>query len=449
MINNPLRLFVIVMFIGIVPLQSLDAQSLRERLESVFEETLSPDNLFLGPFNHGEHFRPSSSEATAATIGTFSNFISANISSFPLSSTAAGLTFDFSGSAPISTSTSLGPIFSERAQTLGRNKLNMGFSFSYLNFTKLRGVDTDDLRFTFFHEDVGGPGGPGPSGTIGDDPNGNEFDTIELRLNSDFSASIFSFVFTYGLTNRMDIGLAIPYITVSMKGTPSARVIPRTALSRQDTASHHWGDENIPQYAFEPTPLNDDAVGIGDIAIRAKYNFVRNDNMDFAGLVEYRPSSGDKDDFLGAGDPSLRFQMIFSTIRGNFAPHINIAYENRGSSVDRDEIELFLGYDQKLTDWLTLGIDFMGEFEIGDEVAELRFPEPLTIQGAGPWAAFTETVSATNIPEFTSDHNINAAFGFKLNPKQNLIIISNVFMPLNDGGLRSSFIPTAGFEFIF
>ena len=444
----------------------LFGQSLKDAIQGIFDEVLLPTDqggsLFLsGPGGaHGRHFIPSAVEASNTTITSFANFVSANISSFPLSSSTAGLTFDFSSGVPISTSTSLGPIFAERAQTLGRNRFNMGFNFSYLNLKKWRGVNTEDIRFTFQHDDFAGPnpGPPTPSGIIGDDRFGTEFDHIDLFMNLDFSANVFVFHAAYGITNRLDIGIAVPYITVSVEADPIAKMNSLTSLSsaNRDTTgalisagkpTHFWTSDTA--LVFEPTPVKDDAVGIGDVALRLKYNFLRGKTIDLAALAEYRFATGDENDFLGAGDPSYKGHLIFSSILGNFSPHLNVGYEHRGNRYDRDEVEVFLGYDQKISEVLTLAIDFLGEFEVGEEVEELRFPESVTIQGANEWAAFTQEVSLTNIPNFTNDHIMNGTVGFKLIPKENLLFFGNVFVPLNDGGLRSSFVPTAGFEFNF
>lgn len=428
-------------------------QSLQDDIENIFNEVLSPENLFLGEFEHGRHFLPSSVSSSQATINSFGNFISANVSSFPLSSTTAGLTFDFSTGVPVSTTTSLGPIFSERAQTLGSGRLNLGFNFSYLTLNKLRGVNTKDIRFTFTHQDIGGPTGNNPSGIIGDDRFGTEFDTIDLFMNLDFNATILAFLATFGITNRLDIGVAVPFVNVAVEGQPVARMNPLTALARQDTATHFWGDPSDPQLTFRPTPIKDDATGFGDISIRLKYNFLRGKTIDLAALAEYRPPTGDEEDFLGAGEASYKGQVIISSIIGDFAPHLNLAYEKRGNKFDRDEIEVFAGYDQKVFESLTLAIDFLGEFEIGEEIEELKFPEPITLQGDssmfGNWQYFRQEVSITNFPNFKYDHIMNASVGLKFSPKENLLIIGNVFVPLNDGGLRSDVIPTLGFEFNF
>ncbi|MEW6752239.1 MAG: hypothetical protein AB1505_14850, partial [Candidatus Latescibacterota bacterium] len=443
-----------------LPPSSSSGQSLKSDLQGVFDEVLKPTNeggrlvLTGAQGAHGRHYLPSSVEASAATIRAFSSFLSANISSFPLGSTAAGMTFDFSGGAPVGTTTSLGPIFTERAQTVGRGRLNVGLNVSYLNLRKLRGVDTEDIRFTFFHDDVGGPGDIPPelhpSGVTGDDPSGNELDHIDLFMNMDLNATLAAFYVAYGVTDRLDVGVAVPYVTMSLDADPVARMNPLSVLSRgyQDTVTtinatplHFWGSADSPLLTYDARPVRQNAVGLGDLALRAKYNLLRGQGVDVAGLVEYRPPTGNEDDFLGAGAHSLRGQVIVSAIRGDFSPHLNLGYDIRGSEFDRNEVELFTGYDQKIGEGLTLAVDFLGEFEVGSADEASDFPQTVRVQGSGAFARFTEVVSLTSVPNRARDHTLNGSFGLRFRPRADLTVVGNVLVPLNDGGIRSSAIP--------
>ena len=58
------------------------------------------------------------------------------------------------GGVPVSTSTSAGPIFAERAQTLGRGRVLGGISRTSFGFATLRGVDMNNIQLTFTHENV-------------------------------------------------------------------------------------------------------------------------------------------------------------------------------------------------------------------------------------------------------------------------------------------------------
>ena len=67
----------------------------------------------------GSTSRSPTSRPTRRSQQAFTIPIGSSLSNFPLSSTVSGLTFDFSTGAPVATTASLGPIFAERAQTIG------------------------------------------------------------------------------------------------------------------------------------------------------------------------------------------------------------------------------------------------------------------------------------------------------------------------------------------
>jgi hypothetical protein len=112
-----------------------------------------------------------------------------------------------------------------------------------------------------------------------------------------------------------------------------------------------------------------------------------------------------------------------------------------------------VGYDQKVTEWLTFAADFLGSYEISSN-KEFQFPSESVIVEGTPLIHHVpkyvkKEVSLTNVPYFSHDNLSNGSFGLKINPKKEMVFVANVIIPFNDGGLRSTFIPTVGFEFSF
>ena len=103
----------------------------------------NPDSIRI----HGDHFVP----AAVASNGTVILFLTNSIGqqrgqrTSELHQRRLHLQ-SFEGGAPTLTSTSAGPIFGERAQTLGKGRLLAGLSHTGLNFKTLRGVDLANLR---------------------------------------------------------------------------------------------------------------------------------------------------------------------------------------------------------------------------------------------------------------------------------------------------------------
>jgi len=82
------------------------------------------------------------------------NSLAASVSNTPVGSTSSGVTYQFVGGLPVKTATSGGPIFGERAQTLGKGRFFVGTNISAMHFERLRGVRMDDVEFNFTHQDT-------------------------------------------------------------------------------------------------------------------------------------------------------------------------------------------------------------------------------------------------------------------------------------------------------
>lgn len=417
---------------------TIRAEDMRAELQRAFDDVLAI-SLGSSPGQHGNHFKPDNVATSGRIISALTSFVGANVSSFPLSSTATGLTFDFSGGVPVPVTTSAGPVFAERATTIGRGKFNFGGNLSYLNLARIRGVATEDVEFNFVHQDVAESG-------LGDIP--FEYDFITLDMNLDMDAVVAAAYATYGLTERIDLGVAIPITSVSMKATPHARMTSYTYASSGNAQHFFGGTTDAPNLEYDAPEISASSAGIGDIALRAKGNFYRGQRADLGALIEVRLPTGDEDRFLGAGSIAYKFGLISSGHLGAINPHANLSYEVRESDIDRDEIQLILGYDQKVTDNLTLAAEWMGGYEIGPEIDALQFGDATAMAPMyeGVPTTPTQRVWPTNIPGYSADNIIDASFGIKYTPRPNMLLVANVILPVNNGGMRSDFIPSVGIE---
>lgn len=412
---------------------------LNQVFDNVFNSILR-DALKLsegGAAVHGSHFFEAADKATSVLTPALSSLIASNVSSFPLSSTVAGITFDFSTGMPVKITESLGPIFAETAQTLGKGKVNVGFNYTYLSLSKFRGLDTEEMRFTFTHQDVTN------DGTLGESL--NESDTIDLFLGMDINASIFALSATVGITDNFDIGVAIPVININLTGEAKAAINSHTFAVR-DTANHRFNDDGANPELETRVPYDETTSGFGDVTVRLKYNFLRGGGVDLAALMDLRLIPGDEEDFLSSGKANMRFSWIMSKKIGNFTPHLNFGYDRRPAFLDSDEFEFALGFDQKLAKGITFAAEILGEFDLDkDEKIEL-FPGTTRIvdRDIAGQVLGERQVDLSNIPEKDNDHTINAAFGFRAAPSERVIFFGNVLVRLNDGGLRSRVVPTFG-----
>lgn len=442
-----LRTLCLVLLLGLFSHSRPTHAQLDETLQTVFDQILR-ENFELSPGPHANHFLPAADIASQALTPALNNLIASNVSSFPLSSTIAGVTFDFSTGQPLSISESQGPIFAEIGETLGRDKLMISTNATYLSLNRLRGMPLDEVSFTFTHEDTGAPG-------LGDDP--NESDVVNVTLGLDVDATIFSFAATYGITSNFDVGIAVPIVTLALRGTARA-VVDSYTLFVQDQfgggARHFFdGDSQNPvltdEVAYEET-----ATGLGDIALRFKYRVPVGRALSTAALLDVRLPTGDQNNFLGTGSENIRFLLVGSRRMGSFTPHVNAGYSYRGANYDSDEIELIVGFDQKIGGGLTFALDVLSNIDLQSGEA-IRFYDPAagpttTIRAQSPapplgtGAQADRVVNVSNIPDRDYDSRVDAAAGFRFAPSDRFQLLGNILVPLQDGGLRSNVVPTLG-----
>lgn len=422
----------------------LDAQSMEGVLNDLFVFQGSGDALFLvgsagvpSTEAHGDHFIPSEVESNGTLLSVFTNAIASNIANFPLSSTVSSQTFSFVGGVPTPTSSSFGPIFAERAQTLGRGRFDVGFNYSAINFSQIRGTPLDDVRLNFIHDDVDFPncdvifetdcsqhGAPAW-----------EHDVISLNLNLDIEAEIFAFYASVGVLDWLDLSVAVPVVSLSLGGTSVARVEPASTTP----LNHFFGGTPENPVLEAQSSASGSTTGLGDVAGRAKARVLDGEEVDVALLGEVRLPTGREEDFLGNGHTSARGLLIVSATLGAFSPHVNAGYVVRGGDDTDDAVALVAGFDHRLSEWATFAADILGDFAIGDTGPE--FPEEFTFQ-----VPFRRTVEQTNIPN-RRDDRLDASIGFKLRTGSGVVLVANALIALNDGAMRDRVIPTFGLQY--
>lgn len=397
----------------------------------VFKQVLEKD-LILSPGEHARHYLDAAAEADSVLTRGLNALIASNVSSFPLTATVAGVTFDWSTGKPVSITQSLGPIFAETAETLGKGKINIEVNFTYLNLTKFRGLATEDIRFAFTHQDVN------ENDILGDIS--FEADVLDLILGLDVNASIFASSATVGVTNNFDVGLTVPVVNLELSGEANAVLDGPTSA-----ALHVFQAGNV----IDIVPYEESATGFGDVALRLKYSFLRRADVNLAALLDVRFPTGKKEDFLGTGETNTRLSLIGSKKAGNFTPHFNLGYNRRPADLDSDEFELAAGFDQKVAEGVTVAVDFLGEFDVSGKDAIRFFPEKTVTIVNQQQPNIARKVDLTNIPQRDNDNTLNAAFGFRIAPSERILFLGNILVPLNDGGLRSEFTPTIGMTLSF
>jgi len=425
------------------------AQNLRQRISDLFIFGEGQEPLFLAgsgdPSNpvalqaHGEHFIPSSSAENSALISSISDALAQSISSIPIGSTSGSESFHFVGGVPVRTSTSAGPIFAERAQTLGRGRALVGISTTAFRFATLRGVDMNQLQLTFTHQNVDFPGCDAAFG--GDCTKYGvpafENDVMDFRLSMDLDVRVTSAYVTYGVNDRFDVGLVIPIVSADFRGESFAQLSPFGGT----TSAHYFaGTSANPVLSASRQSLGSSA-GLGDVALRAKVNLRETQEASVAVLLDAVFPTGSEEDLLGSGKFAGSAVGILDAHFGDFSPHANVGYLHHAGDRQNDAVLATVGFDHRMRENVTLAVDLVSDLQVGD--SKLVLPGSVTYE-----SPFRRTLNPTNIPEIRDDI-VNGSFGVKVAPARRTIIVLNALFPLNRGGMRPNLVYYAALERTF
>lgn len=414
-----------------VPRLPLAAQTLREQIRTdlfTFGNCGEPLCLAGALGGHGSHFIPATQSAAGDILDLLGNALAASVSNTPVGSTSSGVTYQFVGGLPVKTATSGGPIFGERAQTLGKGRFFVGANVTAMHFERLRGVRMDDILFNFTHEDVA------PLDTLGNP--GYENDVIGVRVAMNVSLIVTTFVASYGLVDGVDLSVAVPIVHASVQGTSVATIMPAEFPS-----PHRFGGSDSAPVMTAVAGMDGSASGLGDVAARLKVNVTQSSGFGAAILLDGRFPTGDEQNLLGSGKFSGRGLAIVSAKFGSVAPHLNFGYVFRGAKQETNSILATLGFDNAVASWATMAFDLLSEWQVGD--SKLLIPGPVQYQ-----QPFAHTVFPTNIPSQRDDF-LSASVGFKFQTPRGILITTNALFPLRNAGMQPIAVWTAGLEYNF
>lgn len=387
-------------------------------------EPLCLDNSVNATNGHGRHFIPDIIARNGAIVDFLADAIAANASNLPLSATGSGVTFRFVGGLPVRTSSSLGPVFGERAQTLGRGRLVVGSNISGTSFSSLRGVPLDELILNFAHDDVDPPGLGRPV---------RENDILQVRLDLNVNLLVTTFFTTFGLSDAVDVGVAVPIVHTGLTGRSLGIILPFGI----PTSHFFAGDSANPVLTARASTFGF-ATGVGDVALRLKANLRSSERFAAAFMGDARLPTGNEDDLTGSGHFGMRGLFLASSRLGSVSPHVNLGYDLRTGQGRSDAILATGGFDQPMSDWATLAVDVITEWQVGS--GALRLPEAIHYE-----YPVERTIVPTNIPNL-KDHRAHGSFGMKFRVLGGPILVANALVPLRRGGLESRFVWTLGLD---
>jgi len=290
-------------------------RNLSELVPQLYLDVLSEEIYQLGPYVDTRDLIDSAVARFGNETIPIIQLAGNQLSSFPLASASGGFTWtiDTVSGAATRSSNSFGPIFAERPPTIGRKRLNVGSNFQHVTFDhleerKLQGGEiVGYLSAPIFNDYV------------------FFANSLDLKVTTD-TLNAFA---TYGLTDRLDIGVAVPFNRVDVQAT----LTPRLGFASTGTDKDPF---------FGPYQSSGSKSGVGDVVVRAKYHMLNGKTWGIAESVDVRLPTGDELNLLGIAGPQVKLTFIASSAVGELSPHLNLAYTISGTSAAGNDPDTYV-----------------------------------------------------------------------------------------------------------
>ncbi|MBZ0112161.1 MAG: transporter [Thermoanaerobaculia bacterium] len=418
-----------------------DAQigPLAELIPNLFDRT-----VVLAETGHQAHFVDSSELLVAAGIQLNSSVVG-QLGTFPVSSASGGFTFEFDPELNLfaRSTDSFGPIFSERADTLGKGKMSFGINVSRFEYDVVDGLDlrNGDLEFTLTHLDTNHDGSTVETFFEGD--------LVFINALLDVSSQATVFFVSYGVTERLDLAVAIPIVQVDMTAQLQTTILRQATEGFSDPPFHIFSNGTDSELYED----SGSSSGIGDVLLRSKYRFFDRERGGLAFQLDLRLPTGEEAELLGTGATQIKGLLIGSTHFGAFSPHINLGYtvSSGGNDLVGDlpnEINMSLGFDAAIHSRVTFAGDVLWRALLDARqirVEQIDFPyKPFD----APAPLLTQRPTLETV---TQDVDlIDVSIGLKINVAKQLLLTTNLLYSVSDDGLRDrGIVPLIGLDYSF
>ncbi len=434
--------FVLLLYVFALP-SAARGQSLRERFSDLFVFGSCGEALCLGTqftptgdalTEHGRHYlsnRVPRNEAMLLFLGDAVANVVGELPAVAMHGGGPGYIDADGNEVPIS----LGPIFAERAETLGAGRFFFGFDVSGFRVSQFNGVSADNLVANFSHEDSNVASDPLPS------PGAPlwERDILQVRMNLEMDVVVATTALSVGLTNFIDVGVVLPVVRTRLSGSTEAQIIPL-----DPSHEHRFGGTAAAPILRATAAAEGSAVGVGDISARLKINLTGGTRSDrppagfgVAILGDVQFATGNEADLLGLGRSSGRLLAVFSGRSNGFSPHLNAGYLLREGDFTSDAVLATAGFDARVAGSVTAAVDLLTEWELDDP----QFPIPGDIEFGEPAPL---SFASTTIGERRT--RIDLAVGLKFRVGSGMVLVTNALVPVRDVGLRSDVLWTLGLQ---
>jgi hypothetical protein len=419
----------------------------------------------------------------------------------PLASPASGVIFqtDPATGVVLPATSTLGPVFTERAETIGKRKWYLGFTHEDLHFTSLNGQSLNGLRVLYTGGTPSGVtniAGPNLSST------GNLASfpaTFDIGMDVRLSQNV-AFI-TYGITDRLDVSVGLPTVHSAVAARTFNGIIYDGGGGAGETGATVANPNCWCAGSFNPGAFVSPAVnftqpvigqsslgktGFGDLLLRVKGTVVHNAHAAVAVGADLRFATGKAEDYLGTGTTSVKPFMAMSlyapAMHGIvFAPHLNLGWQFSGQSVLGGQLQPntlsatmndgsgSIGYNGAPLTATKGYLPDVFSWALGSEVAFGRrntaivdilsnqigwvHGAPSLVTGSAPGFSPTtlQSVTASGLTGTgtTSFSQYSGAFGYKARLVGNLVFTFSALVRFDNNGLTARFTPLYGLGYSF
>ena len=349
--------------------------------------------------------------AAAATRDTITRALLVSLATVPIATSSSGFVYRLDPELGTMTrvSDSFGTFFVERAMTSGRGRTSFGASGTTAAYDRLDGFNLRDgtlITTANQFEDEAAP-----------------FDTETMTLK--IRTSTLTLFGSYGVTDRFEVGGAIPLVQLHLEGS-SLNVYRGRQLSFSTATA--------------------DASGVADIALRTKYTLVSVPGAGFAAGAEVRLPTGDETSLLGAGRAAFKLLAAGSVEHAKVGVHGNFAVVQGGVS---DEID----GSGALTFAVTPRVTATGEFLLR-HFSDLRTVGSVsalhpTFVGRDVNGNPVPVQTVRLVPGTNNSMLSTIVSGVKWNAKGSMVLTGQVQWRVGNGGLTAPFTPTISMDYLF
>ena len=341
-------------------------------------------------------------QAAQATSDTLAAALLVELTTFPLPTSSGGFSYRFNPSLGTleRVAQSFGPTFVDRAVTAGAGYASASITFQPSQFVSLDGRRLGDGSLIT------------TSNKFRDEAAPFDFESLTLDMRTD-TVTLFG---NYGVTDRIDVGFALPMILSRVSG---------------ERVNTYRGTSSV-QARGQAT-----AFGVGDIPIRSKQHLVRSQSWGLATSVELYLPTGSRENLQGTGKTALKTLVIASTAGSDIELSANGGFVFGGAA---NHAIMAGAVSAELTRGLTLSAEGVGRYVDGrGRISEVAQSHPL----------FSGVDTIRLLPTDSGIMNFTAVLGIRWNVAGTWLVNSYVLFPVAGASLAARPVPAFSVDYSF